>query len=123
MKAIESQIGGEHYKNMKFQPIQLITSLKCSFIQGCIIKYITRYKYKNGAEDIKKCINYAQLAIELNNRKCCDPDALFQIKKYINDNQLSMLQQKILTGAIYNKYKQVIACCNLLLELEYTKKS
>lgn len=53
MKAIESQIGGEHYKNMKFQPIQLITSLKCSFIQGCIIKYITRYKYKNGAEDIK----------------------------------------------------------------------
>lgn len=123
MKAIESQIGGEHYKNMKFQPIQLITSLKCSFIQGCIIKYITRYKYKNGTEDIKKCIHYAQLAIELNNRKYCDHDALFQIKKYINDNQLSMLQQKILTGAIYNKYKQVIVCCNLLLELEYTKKS
>lgn len=123
MKAIESQIGGEHYKNMKFQPIQLITSLKCSFIQGCIIKYITRYKYKNGVEDIKKCIHYAQLAIELNNRKYCDPDVLFQIKKYINDNQLSMLQQKVLTGAIYNKYKQVIACCNLLLELEYTKKS
>ena len=69
MKAIENQIGGDHYKGMAFQPIELITAIRCSFIQGCIIKYISRYKYKNGAQDIKKCIHYAQLAIELDDKK------------------------------------------------------
>ena len=49
MKAIESQVGGSHYKDMAFQPIELIAALRCSFIQGCIIKYISRYKNKNGA--------------------------------------------------------------------------
>lgn len=62
-KAIESQVGGSHYKDMAFQPIELIAALRCSFIQGCIIKYISRYKNKNGAQDIKKCVHYAQLAI------------------------------------------------------------
>ena len=56
MKAIESQVGGSYYKDMAFQPIELIAALRCSFIQGCIIKYISRYKNKNGAQDIKKCI-------------------------------------------------------------------
>ena len=68
MKAIESQVGGNHYKDMAFQPIELIAALRCSFIQGCIIKYISRYKNKNGAQDIKKCIHYAQLAIELGDK-------------------------------------------------------
>lgn len=47
MKATDVQIGGSHYKDMAMQPIELITALRCSFIQGCIIKYISRYKAKN----------------------------------------------------------------------------
>ena len=33
MKAIESQVGGSHYKDMVFQPIELIAAFRCSFIQ------------------------------------------------------------------------------------------
>lgn len=120
MKAIENQIGGGHYKNMAFQPIELITAIRCSFIQGCIIKYISRYKYKNGAQDIKKCIHYAQLAIELGDKKKCKEEVLsMNVNKYTIKNKLTILQHKIITQAAYNKYGQVIKYCEELLQLEY----
>lgn len=120
MKAIESQVGGSYYKDMAFQPIELIAALRCSFIQGCIIKYISRYKNKNGAQDIKKCIHYAQLAIELDDKRRCNDKALsMNINKYILKNKLIILQRRIITQAIYNNYIQVIQYCKELLQLEY----
>ena len=76
MKATDVQIGGNHYKDMVMQPIELITALRCSFIQGCIIKYISRYRAKNGVQDIKKCIHYAQLAIQLGDKRRCNDKTL-----------------------------------------------
>lgn len=120
MKAIESQVGGSHYKDMAFQPIELIAALRCSFIQGCIIKYISRYKNKNGAQDIRKCIHYAQLAIELDDKRRCNDKALsMNINRYILKNKLTILQRKIITQAVYNNYIQVIQYCKELLRLEY----
>lgn len=120
MKAIESQVGGSHYKDMAFQPIELIAALRCSFIQGCIVKYISRYKNKNGAQDIKKCIHYAQLAIELDDKRRCNDKALsMNINKYILKNKLTTLQRRIITQAVYNNYIQVIQYCKELLQLEY----
>ena len=120
MKAIEGQVGGSHYKDMVFQPVELIAALRCSFIQGCIIKYISRYKNKNGAQDIKKCIHYAQLAIELNDKRRCNDKILsMNINKYILKNKLTILQRKIITQAVYNNYIHVIQYCKELLQLEY----
>lgn len=120
MKAIESQVGGSHYKDMAFQPIELIAALRCSFIQGCIIKYISRYKNKNGAQDIRKCIHYAQLAIELDDKRRCNDKALsMNINKYILKNKLTIHQRRIITRAVYNNYIQVIQYCKELLQLEY----
>lgn len=120
MKAIESQVGGNHYKDMAFQPIELITALGCSFIQGCIIKYISRYKNKNGAQDIKKCIHYAQLAIELGDEKECDDEVLsMYIGEYILKNRFTIFQRRIITQAVHNDYIQVIRYCRELLQLEY----
>lgn len=120
MKIIESQVGGSHYKDMAFQPIELITALKCSFIQGCIIKYVSRYKNKNGAQDIKKCIHCAQLAIELGDERRCDDEAFsMNISKYILKNKFTILQRRIITQAVHNDYIQVIRYCRELLQLEY----
>ena len=35
------------------------------FLSGNIIKYAARHKSKNGAEDVKKIIHYAQLILKL----------------------------------------------------------
>lgn len=45
MKATDIQIGGNHYKDMIMQPIELINTLGCSFIQGCIIINALSNKY------------------------------------------------------------------------------
>lgn len=58
------QIGGDHYKNMALQPIEFITKNNMGFCEGNIIKYITRYKDKNGVEDLKKAKHYIEILIE-----------------------------------------------------------
>ena len=63
--ALDRQVGGEHYKNFKIQPIEFITANKLTFIQASIIKYICRFDKKNGKEDIDKAIHYCELLKEL----------------------------------------------------------
>lgn len=63
--ALQTQQGGTHYKGLKIQPIEYIHANGLDFFQGNIVKYATRHKDKNGAEDLRKVIHYAQLAIEL----------------------------------------------------------
>lgn len=65
MSALNTQAGGDHYKGCAIQPIQYIHANGLDFFQGNIVKYATRHKAKNGAEDLKKVIHYAQLALEL----------------------------------------------------------
>jgi hypothetical protein len=63
--ALELQVGGDHYKSMKIQPVEFSIANNLSFIQGNIIKYICRYKNKNGRKDLEKIKHYVDLLIEL----------------------------------------------------------
>lgn len=63
--ALDKQVGGGHYKDMAIQPIEFTHKNGLNFCQGNIIKYATRYKSKNGIEDLQKVIHYAELLIEL----------------------------------------------------------
>ena len=64
-KATDVQVGGDHYKDFEIMPIEYISKNKLDFLEGNIIKYISRHKNKNGAEDIIKIIHYAHLILEL----------------------------------------------------------
>jgi len=57
-----TQEGGGHYKDKGIQPIQYTMQNKLSFCEGNVVKYISRYKSKNGIEDLAKVIHYALLA-------------------------------------------------------------
>ena len=65
MSALDTQQGGSHYREMKIQPIEFIHANGLDFFQGNMLKYLCRHKSKNGAEDLRKVIHYAQLAIEM----------------------------------------------------------
>ncbi len=54
----------KHY-NIKIEPRDYITKNKLDFNEGNIIKYITRYKQKNGLEDLKKAQDYLNYLIGL----------------------------------------------------------
>ena len=64
MSNLDKQIGGRHYFS-SIQPVEYIHANDLGFMEGCIVKYATRHKKKNGAEDIRKIIHYGQLILEL----------------------------------------------------------
>lgn len=69
MKSLETQIGGNHYKDMAIQPIHFIMGNNLDFLQGNILKYICRYKSKNGIIDLYKAKHYLDILIEHEQRR------------------------------------------------------
>lgn len=63
--ALDTQVGGGHYKDCPIQPIEYTFHNNLNFLQGNVVKYITRYKDKNGKEDLEKVKHYVDLLIEL----------------------------------------------------------
>ena len=59
-----TQVAGDHYKNMAIQPIKYIHANNLSFLEGNVVKYVTRHKHKNKAADIQKAIHYLQLILQ-----------------------------------------------------------
>jgi hypothetical protein len=67
--ALDVQVGGEHYKKMKIQPVEFIHANGIPFIEGNIVKYIVRWREKNGIKDLEKVKHYVDLLIQLESRK------------------------------------------------------
>lgn len=65
MSALQKQVAGDHYTGLKIQPIEYIYANGIGYMEGNVIKYITRHSTKNGADDILKAIHYCQLLLEL----------------------------------------------------------
>lgn len=63
------QHGGQHYKGMPIEPWDYIVANDIGFLEGNAIKYLTRWKSKNGVEDLHKALHYVQKAIEVNTRE------------------------------------------------------
>ena len=62
----ENQVGGTHYKDCKIQPVEYIHRNGLGFLEGNIVKYITRHRTKgDGALDILKVKHYADLILQL----------------------------------------------------------
>ena len=57
-----AQEGGGHYKNRGIQPLEYTMKNNLSFCEGNVVKYISRYKSKNGIEDLAKVVHYALLS-------------------------------------------------------------
>ena len=60
----DKQVGGSHYD----LPVDtawfcMMNKLECA--EAAIVKYAVRHESKNGAEDIKKIIHYAQFILEV----------------------------------------------------------
>ena len=65
MSELNKQVGGNHYSKLAIQPVEYINKNKLSYLQGNVIKYVTRYNDKNGVDDLQKAKHYIDLLIEL----------------------------------------------------------
>jgi hypothetical protein len=64
-KANEQQVGGEHYAVKAIQPWDYIIANNLGYLEGNVVKYVSRWKDKGGIEDLKKAQHYLQKLIEV----------------------------------------------------------
>lgn len=69
MSALDNQVGGSHYSKMAIQPMEFSMLNGLDPCQHTIIKYVSRFRDKNGIEDLKKAIHTIELLIELEEKK------------------------------------------------------
>jgi hypothetical protein len=65
-KALDTQIGGTHYKDMVIQPMKFCMENKFDYATSNVIKYVTRKKGDQAKrkEDLNKAIHCIQLLAE-----------------------------------------------------------
>ncbi len=129
--ALDEQVGGDHYRKLVIQPVELIRDINANYFQGNVIKYITRYKDKNGVKDLEKAKYYLELIKELhpyNNSNKIASYEIDSVNEYIYANNIDTDAAKIIrivslcgddkiTKAIelidnlINNYSKVEECC------------
>lgn len=69
-RANDIQVGGNHYKQFAgHEPWDVITAWDLGYLDGTALKYIARWKHKNGVQDLKKAVHFLQKAIEVHESK------------------------------------------------------
>lgn len=64
---LTTQVGGAHYKDMPIQPVEYIFKNNLQFLEGCIVKRISRYNHPTGKgkQDLQKAIHELELLIQM----------------------------------------------------------
>lgn len=62
--ALETQVGGAHYKKLKIQPVEYIMANNIPYMEGNVVKYVTRWRDKAGVQDLEKAKHYIEMLIE-----------------------------------------------------------
>ncbi len=60
---LSQQVGGDHYLDMAIQPFEYIHRNGLGFGEGSVIKYVSRWRNKNGVEDLRKAKQVLELMI------------------------------------------------------------
>lgn len=67
--ANDVQVGGAHYKDRNIQPWDFIAANDLDYFQGNVVKYVTRFREKNGLQDLQKARHYLDKLIEIESEK------------------------------------------------------
>lgn len=112
MKSNDYQIGGTHYQKLEYQPWDLCVDLDLDFLTAGVIKYVARWRSKNGLQDLEKALHYISKKSEVEK---------YNKKKYntalVNRfcAQLETYDAGIIHDLLENKNDTVKAKLNLLI--------
>lgn len=68
-KALDTQVGGGHYKDMAIQPMEYSMKNGLDACQHTAIKYISRFRDKGGIEDLRKAKHVIDMLIQFEEEK------------------------------------------------------
>ena len=114
----ENNILPGYYHKGSYDVIEFCNKHEISFVTGNIIKYIVRYKNKNGVEDLKKAKEYLGRRY-IENLIIDSEDKL----KFYEENNLNYKQGIILDLVLDNCHKKAEEMLNSLIKYEEKKES
>ena len=65
MSANQHQVGGSHYAQKAIQPWDYIVTNNLGYLEGNVVKYVSRWKQKGGVDDLRKAAHYLEKLIEV----------------------------------------------------------
>ena len=74
MSALDTQIGGGHYKGMAIQPMEYSMKNGLDACQHTAIKYISRFRNKGGIQDLEKAKHCIDMLIEFEKKATQERD-------------------------------------------------
>ncbi len=66
------QVGGDHYIGYTIQPAEYCFANRIPFIEGSVIKYVTRWRDKGGIKDLEKAKHFLEMLIEFEKEQTLD---------------------------------------------------
>ncbi len=66
---LKVQVGGNHYKSLKIQPVEYIMANNIGYMEGSVVKYVTRWKDKGGLDDLRKARHFLDMLIDAEIKK------------------------------------------------------
>ena len=69
MSSLNRQVDGNHYKDLPIQPAEYIYANAMGYFEGNVVKYVSRWRKKNGIADLEKAKHYIELLIELETKR------------------------------------------------------
>ena len=118
-KEICKQIGGNHYQS-SYQPLNLILKYNLNFIQGSIIKYVTRHRRKNKEEDLLKALSLCETGLNFDKYIFFYNDVNNDVYDYCKKNELnSYLYEKVIIDILKKDYQDAIDNIKAIIKTEY----
>jgi hypothetical protein len=65
LSANDQQIAGSHYKDKAIQPWDYIVGNRLGYLEGNVVKYVSRWRDKGGIDDLRKARHYLDKLIEV----------------------------------------------------------
>lgn len=62
--AMDTQVGGDHYKKLKIQPMEYSMANGLDACQHSVVRYVTRFRDKGGIQDLEKAKHCIDMLIE-----------------------------------------------------------
>jgi len=101
MSALETQIGGSHYKRYAIQPFEFALVNGYDAGASYICKHITRHRDKLGREDLLKAHHYVELRQEIlsryNNQHFRPFEPAIPVARYVKANSIPQKEALLLT--------------------------
>jgi hypothetical protein len=110
MSANAVQVGGDHYKNVELQPWDLIERFGLGYMEGNIVKYVSRWRKKGGREDLEKAHHYIvkleELHLEEGRKPRVDGDGPgpLVLSRYFDEHKITDFREKILISTFCSRW-------------------